>query len=614
MRERVGKVWAVFTAFVMILVAVPAARAADDFLDPEVAFKADARAADERTVEVSIEIAPGYYLYREQLKFAATGATLGTPAIPPGKVKFDETFQKNVETYRDMLRIAVPVQDAKGSFRIAVNYQGCADKGLCYPPAQMRADVSLAAFGGNNSVRVLPGREMPIPSDASAPNAAAGAGGVAINTASASDAAGMEAALRSGKFAVIVAAFFVAGALLSLTPCVLPMLPILSSIIVGQGGGVATSRRRGFALAVAYSLGMALVYTALGIAAGLAGEGLAAYLQNPWVLGLFAAALVALSLSMFGVYELQLPSAFVSPLSEASQRLPAGRVAGVFAMGGVSALIVSPCVAAPLAGALVYLSQTRDVWLGGTALFALAMGMSVPLLLVGASAGALLPKAGAWMDDVKRVFGVLLIAVAIWIVQPVLPASVALGLWGALLIGSALLLWWPHAGAAWMRRGLRVVATLCGVFGVLQLVGAASGGSDPLQPLAHLRAAAETPALPFTLIRSEAELDAALQGARAAGRPAMLDFYADWCVSCKEMERFTFSDPAVRGALGGALLLKADVTRNNADDRALLKRFQLFGPPGTIFFNPRSQEMASLRVIGYQNSERFMQTLRAAGL
>jgi thiol:disulfide interchange protein DsbD len=615
MQARVGKIWAALAVFVLVMIAAPLARAADDFLDPEVAFKASARAADDRTIEVSIEVAPGYYLYREQFKFAATGATLVAPVIPPGKVKFDETFQKNVETHRDTLRIAVPVQQASGTFRLAVNYQGCADKGLCYPPAQMRADVSLAAFGGDGSVRVLPGREMPIPADPSAPDAAASPS-VAINTASATDGAGMEAVLRSGSFGLIVGAFFAAGVLLSLTPCVLPMLPILSSIILGQGG--APSRGRSFALAVAYSLGMALIYTALGIAAGLAGEGLAAYLQNPWVLGLFAAALVALSLSMFGVYELQLPSRFTSPLSEASQRLPAGRFAGVFAMGGVSALIVSPCVAAPLAGALVYLSQTRDVALGGSALFALAMGMSVPLLLVGASAGALLPKTGAWMDDVKRVFGVLLVAVAIWIVQPVLPAAVSLALWGVLLLGSAVMLWQaraPQSAGGWMRQGRRVFAAVLAVFGVLQLVGAASGGSDPMQPLAHLRSQnAAAHSLPFAMVRSVAELDTALQSARAAGRPVMLDFYADWCVSCKEMERFTFTDPSVRGALAGATLLKADVTRNNADDRALLKRFALFGPPGTIFFNPQSQEIANLRVIGYQNSERFLQTLRAAGL
>ena len=604
--------------------ACSAARAADDFLDPEVAFKGSVRTLDDKTVEVSFEVAPGYYLYREQFKFAANGATLGAPAIPAGKVKFDETFQKNVETHRDTVRIPVPVQQANGPFRLAVNYQGCADKGLCYPPMQMRADVSLAAFGGGSGVRVLPGREMPIGDAAAAEPATSAA--VGVNTASPADGAGMEAALRGGGFWTIVGVFFLAGIVLSFTPCVLPMVPILSSIIVGQsaraeGRDGRTARGRGFALALSYSLGMALVYTALGVAAGLAGEGLAATLQNPWVLGAFAVALVLLSLSMFGAYELQLPSAMTGPLTGVSQRLPGGRFAGVFAMGGVSALIVSPCVAAPLAAALVFLSQTRDVALGGSALFSLAAGMSVPLLLVGASAGALLPKAGAWMNDVKHVFGVLLIAVAVWTIQPVLPASLALGLWGALLVGSAAALYQGGRGrpqgaalGGWARKAL---AAVFAIFGVMQLVGAASGGTDPLQPLAHLGGrggAGASQALPFAMVRNVGELDAALKTAQQAGRPVMLDFYADWCVSCKEMERFTFSEAAVRAKLAGATLLKADVTKNNADDRELLKRFQLFGPPGTIFFDGKGREVGAARVIGYQNTERFLETLRTVGL
>jgi thiol:disulfide interchange protein DsbD len=354
---------------------------------------------------------------------------------------------------------------------------------------------------------------------------------------------------------------------------------------------------------------MALVYSALGIAAGLAGEGLAAWLQTPWVLALFALALVALSLSMFGFYELQLPAALRGALAQSSQRLRGGRLAGVFAMGGLSALIVSPCVAAPLAGALVYLSQTRDVALGGSALFALAAGMSVPLLLLGASAGALLPKAGAWMDDVKRLFGLLLLGVAIWIVQPVLPASLSLALWGALLIGAAAWLGLPVRGAPAWRRALGLVAA---VAGALQLIGAASGGTDPIQPLSHLGSRnASARHLRFEPVRSIAELDATLAG---AGRPVMLDFYADWCVSCKEMERFTFSDPRVRDRLAGALLLKADVTKNSADDRALMRRFGLFGPPGTLFFDASGRERSDVRVIGYQDAGRFLQTLSAAGL
>jgi thioredoxin:protein disulfide reductase len=590
---------------------VQAARATDDFLEPERAFKFAARALDERSVEVSFEVAPGYYLYREQFRFEARDAQLGSAAIPVGKVKFDETFQKDVETYRDTLRITLPVTQAAQRFRLTVTSQGCADKGLCYPPMQSAADVSLAGFGGDGAVRVLAASEMAAPAAAAAPAPAVAAApaprAVEINTAAPGDAAQLDAALRGGRFWPVVGVFFVAGVLLSLTPCVLPMLPILSSIIVGQGG--APSRRRGLALALSYSLGMALVYTAFGVAAGLAGEGLAAALQNPWVLGAFAAGLVALAMSMFGVYELQLPGALTSQLAGASQRLPAGRAAGVFAMGGVSALIVSPCVAAPLAGALVYLSQTRDVWLGGSALFALASGMSVPLLLVGASAGALLPKAGAWMDEVKRFFGLLLLGVALWTVQSALPAPLVLALWGALAVAAAVLVF--GVGFAARRPAWRYgVAGVLALLGLMQFVGAASGGADPLQPLAHLRGAPAA-APQFKLVSSVAELDAALE---AAGRPVMLDFYADWCVSCKEMERYTFSDAAVQRKLGGALLLKADVTKNDADDRALLKRFALFGPPGTIFFDAQGHEIDSARVIGFQNSDQFLRSLAAVGL
>jgi len=507
------------------------------------------------------------------------------------------------------------VQQAGGPFRVAVNYQGCADKVLCYPPAQMRADVNLVGFGGNGSVRVLPGRDMPTPgATAAAPSTSS----VSVNTASGADSAGIEAALRAGGFWTIVGVFFVAGLVLSFTPCVLPMVPILSSIIVGHSARQPDGPRRGrgFALAASYSLGMALVYTALGIAAGLAGEGLAASLQNPWVLGAFALALVLLALSMFGVYELQLPSSITGPLTGVSQRLPGGRFAGVFAMGGVSALIVSPCVAAPLAAALVFLSQTRDVALGGSALFSLAAGMSVPLLLVGGSCGALLPKAGAWMDQVKRLFGVLLIGVAVWTVQPVVPASVALAMWGALLLGAAFVVY-PGRAHGGMKLARQAVAAVAAGLGVLQLVVAASGGTDPLQPLAHWTGAKGTTAAPapaFTSVRSVADLDAALKASQQSGNPVMLDFYADWCVSCKEMERFTFTNDTVRAKLANATLLKADVTQNNADDRELLKRLHLFGPPGTIFFDTQGREVGAARVIGFQSSGRFLETLRTVGL
>ena len=603
----------VLIRFVLLVLSLHSAAFAQTFLEPEKAFRFVARALDERTVDVEFTVAPGYYLYREKLAFEAAGAVLGTPQLPPGKVKFDETFRKDVETYRDVLHVAVPVTQAAAGFRLIVTSQGCADAGLCYPPMRSGADISLAGFGGKASVRVLAPAELAEPEVAG--NASAGttvAGTAPLAQGGGADSSPLDAALQSGRFWSVIGVFLVAGVLLSFTPCVLPMLPILSSIIVGQQGG--SSRGRSFALAASYSLGMAVVYTALGIAAGLVGEGLAATLQKPWVLLVFGAALVAFSLSMFGVYELRLPGALNQRLSDASGRLRGGHAASVFAMGGVSALIVSPCVVAPLAGALVYLSQTRDVALGGSALFALAAGMSVPLLLLGASAGALLPKAGAWMEGVKRFFGVLLLGVAIWIVQPILPAALGLVLWGALAVFAAVLVWGQRSTAA--RPAWRnALAGALVVLGLFEWVGAASGAVDPLQPLARFGPGAEgradAAALRFQPVRSSAELDAVLA---SSSRPVMLDFYADWCVSCKEMERYTFSDQAVRARLSKAVLLKADVTANNAQDRELLKRFQLFGPPGTLFFAPRGTEISGARVIGYQNAARFAQTLDAAGL
>ncbi len=586
--------------------------AADDFLPPDVAFKSSARVLSERAVEIEFQVAPGYYLYREQFKFEASGATLAAAQIPPGKVKFDETFQKQVETHRDLIRIVVPVTRADAKFKLVVTYQGCADKGLCYPPAQMNAEISLAGFGGDGSVKVLPGLELGASVDAITPavvaNKQTANATLGVNTASLSDASSLSAALKSGRFWAVVGVFFTAGVLLSLTPCVLPMIPILSALIVGHGGAV--SRGRGLLLAGSYSLGMAAVYTALGVAAGLAGEGLAATLQNVWVLSVFALGLVALSLSMFGVYELQLPAAMTSRLTQVSNRMPAGRLAGVFLMGGVSALIVSPCVAAPLAGALVYLSQTRDVALGGSALFALAAGMSVPLLLLGASAGSLLPKAGAWMNGVKRFFGVLLLAVAVWTIEPVLPAWLAMSLWALLVAATAVLMWPRRVESGGLAR--RAVAVLLAGMALLQWGAAVTGGADPSRPWAQWTSRSSVSApLSFTPVRSVAELERAL---RTAGRPVMLDFYADWCVSCKEMERYTFSDAAVQTRLRAALLLKADVTQNNAADRELLKRFGLFGPPGTLFFDAQGAEVPAARVIGYQDSIRFAQTLSVAGL
>jgi thiol:disulfide interchange protein DsbD len=605
------------------LLALRVQAADDQFLEPEKAFRPSVRAADERHVEVLFQIAPNYYMYRERFEVKSPDATLGALSMPSGKVKFDETFQKEVETYRNELRVRVPVQKAPARFSLQVVSQGCADAGLCYPPMTSVAEVSLTAFGGNGSARVTaanvdasPAGSLVLGSGSTAIPSPGPANGGSANT-SWFDGSAVDSVLHSGRYWLIVGAFFAMGLALSFTPCVLPMLPILSSIIAGSSKPV--SRGKALGLAASYSLGMALIYTLLGVGAGLAGEGLAARLQTPAVLALFAAMLVLLALSMFDVYELRLPSSWSTRISEQSQRLPAGQVAGVFGMGAVSALIVSPCVSAPLAGALVFISQTRDVTLGGTALFSLAAGMSVPLLVVGGSAGDWLPKSGAWMDAVKRAFGVLLFGVAIWIVQPVLPSWLVLGVWGLLLLITGFMLQpferspRQHAPRVWLRQAAGVVAL---ILGAMQIMGAASGGNDPLQPLSHWTrgstAALRSEATPvFQNVSNVAELDRLLQ---SPGRPVMLDFYADWCVSCKEMERFTFTDAVVAEKMSRALLLKADVTANNQDDRELLKRFRLFGPPGTIFFDAQGREIAGARVVGFQNAERFAATLSAVGL
>ncbi|WP_426175821.1 protein-disulfide reductase DsbD [Massilia sp. TWR1-2-2] len=573
------------------LLAGGAAAAADEFLEPGAAFKFSARMQEGGTLAVTYDIADGYYMYRQQFKFSADGATLGTPTFPAGKVKFDDTFQKNVETYRNSVTITMPVQ-AAGLFTLKATSQGCADAGLCYSPQEATERLmgsAVAAPGATPAMSVAPATPVSAAQVAATPPTAAAP----------SELSGIAAVLGGGKLVAIIPAFILLGLGLAFTPCVLPMVPILSSIIVGEG---AIKRARALLLSVTYALGMALVYTALGVAAGLAGEGLSAALQNPWVLGGFGILIVAMALSMFGVYELQLPGALQTRLANASGRQSSGKLAGVFAMGAISALIVGPCVAAPLAGALVYISQTRDVVVGGAALFAMAIGMSIPLLLVGVSAGSLLPRAGAWMNAVKRFFGVLMLAMALWLVSPVLPAALQMALWAALLMGYGFYL----LGSTRHWAGMTLAAAFA-VLGVVQLLGFASGGRDPLAPLAHLASGAGEHGLRFTRIKTLVQLDAAL--AQTGGKTAMLDFYADWCVSCKEMEKLTFVDPGVKARLADSVLLQVDVTANDADDKAMLKRFGLFGPPGIILFDARGQEIADSRVIGYQDAAKFTASL-----
>lgn len=634
--------------FLVLTLLLPMGTArATDFLPVDSAFKLQPRIEAGRLV-FDFDIARGYYLYRERMHVEPQDASvkLGAIDFPKGQIKHDPNFDQDMEVYHDpiVVRAAFDAQTSVAQAVVKLDYQGCAEAGLCYPPQTKYFRVTLAAGGQAQRLSAINADEAQ--RSASSTPQTGGEVATAVTPAATSTASSVAAsamapaqpdnensriqrALQSGNLLSIAGVFLLAGLLLSFTPCVLPMLPILSSIIVGQGGGdgqSALSRGKSFALSAAYSLGMALIYTALGVAAGLLGQGLAAALQNPWVLGAFGLLLVLLSLSMFGVYTLQMPAFIQTRLSEQSGRLRGGTYVGAFLMGGLSALVVGPCVAAPLAGALVYISQTRDVVIGGLALFSLAAGMSVPLLLMGVSAGSLLPRAGAWMEFVKTFFGMLLLFVAWWLVQPVLPSAASLLLLGVLLALSAAFLGGFDtlgASASVAHRAAKGLGLVLFIGAVAQIVGAFTGADNPLQPLRPLAArlataspaaspAADATALPFQRIRSAAELDAIL--AAAHGKPVMLDFYADWCVSCKEMEHDTFSDARVQQRLSAAVLVQADVTQDSDASRELLKRFGLFGPPGILFFNAQGQEDSAARVIGYQKPEAFLASLGAAGL
>ncbi|GAB1576960.1 protein-disulfide reductase DsbD [Bordetella petrii] len=588
-----------------------AALGEEDFLPPEQAFVFSAAMAGPDAVELRYRIAPGYYMYRERFGLAISpqgATTLGQAKYPQGEVKYDPTFEKDMEVYHDQVAIRVSLAEGQ-PFTLTVTSQGCADAGLCYPP--MDHAVRLVPVAGGYAVDGA-AAAADTPAGPAGSGASASSGGLGA-LLSAGDL-GLADAIGGLGWLKTAGVFWLLGLLLAFTPCVLPMIPILSSIVVG--GGARPGRWRGLGLAAAYVLGMSVVYTALGVAAGLSGAGLAAWLQTPWVLAIFAAVLAALALATFGAFDFQVPAAMQGWLSTRSARIPGGRATGALAMGAVSALILGPCVAAPLAGALLYISQTGDVVLGGAALFAMAWGMGVPLLVVGASSSALLPKTGPWMDGVKRLFGMLLLATAWWMLIPIVPTWLQMAGWAFLAVVAAVML---HAfealpaGAGAPRMFAKGLGLLLALAGVAWLVGAASGGRDVLQPLSHLAQRGGGPAplaaagpVEFKRVRTSAELDALLA---QSTQPVMLDFYADWCVSCREMERFTFSDPAVAGRMSRMLLLQADVTANNADDRELLKRFRLFGPPGILFFAPGGAPIADARVIGFQDAPRFAAVL-----
>jgi thioredoxin:protein disulfide reductase len=560
--------------------------ATDDLLPVDQAFVMNARFDKPNELTVAWQVAPGYYLYRDKLTVAATGKVdLGAASLPAGKPYTDDNFG-DVQIYRDFVELKVPFARASPDATdvvVTAGFQGCKDGSICYPPGE----------------QTMP---MVLPATSEFPAAAAASEGPV------SEQDQWAARIVKGSWLSLLGWFYVGGLALSLTPCVLPMVPILSSIIAGQG---AVSTRRGFALSLSYVLGMAATYTVAGALAAIAGGQIQALFQKPWIITLFAGLFALLSLSMFGVFELQMPTALQTRLANMANRQKAGTFLGTAVIGALTALIVTTCVAPPLVGALAVIGQTGDVARGSGALFALSIGMGTPLLAVGASAGQLLPRVGPWMNTVKAAFGVLMLGMAIWMMQRVLPGTVTLVLWSLLvfLTGVFLGAFEPlPAGPSAIRRLAKGVGVLACLYGALLLIGATLGGEDPLRPIpqaAVARAgtggalAVAKPALDFRPIESIAALDAALAEARGGHRPVMLDFTAEWCISCKEMEHNTFPNEGVIGALKPFMLLRADVTANDKDDQALLQRFHSFGPPTIAFFDAGGTERENFKLVGF---------------
>ena len=564
----------------------------DELLPADQAFQIFATVKDANTLHVNWVIAEGYYLYREKTRLSLVdngSIQLGTLNIPQGEPYHDEAFGQ-VHIFHKELGFDVPLirtDKAAQTVTLLAKYQGCADRGVCYPPMESKIELQIP-----EAQNLFP------QTGSSAPSARL------------SEQDQIFQSLKNDSLGLTLLSFFGFGLLLAFTPCIFPMIPILSGIIVGQGQSIST--RKAFLLSLSYVTASALTYTVFGILAALFGSNLQVVFQEPWVIAVFSGIFILLSLSMFGFYSLELPKSFQSKLHNSSDKHRDGSYFGAAIMGSLSTLIVGPCVAAPLAGALIYIGQTGDVFLGATALFVMGFAMGAPLLLLGASAGSLLPKAGHWLNSTKALFGVIMLAVSVWMLDRILPASITMLLVALLLIVPAIYLRatdpLPEHSSGWLKlwKGLGMIML---VYGILLLIGLSMGNRNLLQPLRGLGAnhsLEQEQGLVFKKVSSIAELNQILEQASVNNQFVMLDFYADWCISCKEMEVYTFTDERVKQKLFNFILIQADVTKNSADDKALLQRFNLIGPPAILFFGPDKQERKASRVIGYQNSEIFL--------
>jgi thiol:disulfide interchange protein DsbD len=608
----------------------------DDFLPPDEAFRFAAIPDGPDHVRLIWQIADGYYLYRTRVKAATTSnqAQLGALEMPTGETKSDEYFGKQ-EIYHHELVAGVPVARASAAelaLPLQVTYQGCATAGLCYPPITKEITVSMPSGNGGGAAGSAAGAGAGSFSSASGASAASSGGSVSGLTSAAggaatgvsgsagsSDASSATGAyvseqdrfatlIKSGNTFLMLGGFFLAGLVLAFTPCVLPMVPILSGIIAGQGKNVTTGRA--FALSLTYVLGMAFTYTIAGALCAAAGKQVQTVFQQPWILALFAALFVALALSMFGLFTIQMPAAIQTRVANVSNQQSAGTFGGVALMGILSALIVTTCVGPALVGALIVIGQTGQIARGAAALFAMSIGMGTPLLIVGASAGKLLPKAGAWMDTVKKLFGVMMLAVAAWMLARIIPERLALVLWAIPALVCAWLLITEvrkRSAATWV---VRFVGAAAGVYGLALITGSALGSTDPLAPFASRLAHQHE--LPFRTIKSVADLQREITQAKSEGKTVLVDFSAKWCVSCKEMEKYTFTDTAVKTALDRTVLLRADVTDNDAEDQALLKHMGIIGPPTIAFYGVNGEERANYRVVGFMKADAFASHAREA--
>lgn len=624
----------VATFFACLVLCASSPTLAEDFLNPEEAFKLNASISQQdgkAQLNLLFDVAPGYYMYRERFELKPlsqsytplTSSELSTQHIlfSKGEIKYDPTFDKEMEVYHLQAPLTIPLPNDQQAVTLEVTAQGCADAGLCYPPMYYYIPLSPTSQGleialpklsdGSSDIAAQEASlivEQASPTDqettaTQAPNSASKDSFDLLNAADTDIADWLH---QASLWHMVVIAFLL-GLALSFTPCVLPMLPILLSLVVGSK---QTTRFHSVKLTLLYVLGTSIVYTLLGIIAASIGAALANWIQNPWVLGLFALFLILFGIAMFGAYTLQMPSSVQTKLNDLVNKLPAGQGGAALLMGMISALICGPCVAAPLAGVLLFISQTGDMLTGGLILFVLAWGQGASLIILGSSSGALLPRAGMWMETVKKVCGLLLFAAALWMVAPLLPDVLPMILWALLALAFAYVVGTFRGYRPFPRPSvliLKLIGWIAVIWAILLLIGAGMGSRSVLHPLQvqHQRAQQTQ----FERVHSLSELKTILAN---TDKPVILDFYADWCISCVEMEKFTFSEEKVHALMQNFRLLQADVTDNTVQDRELLKAFRLFGPPGIIFFDKQGQEQPSIRVIGFQNAERFAQTLTKA--